>query len=149
MSLLILTCVYVRMWMLWPYLTIVHFLDIETKIRLGRVLFYALVSRKLFLLQFWGAEKDTSRLESAIFEDLNRYCWSQQNNANGMANQTNNTDGQVMITLSFTLYSLVKFSKTKTCFSLSDLHVNRAKWHRTLATDRQYPRSANTCPRFR
>ncbi|KAJ6635164.1 hypothetical protein Bhyg_13747 [Pseudolycoriella hygida] len=44
---------------------------------------------------FWGAEKDTSRLESAIFEDLNRYCWSQQNNSNGLSNQPNNTDGQI------------------------------------------------------
>lgn len=45
--------------------------------------------------QFWGAEKDTSRIESAIFEDLNRYCWSQQNNSGVLSNQSGNTDGQV------------------------------------------------------
>jgi hypothetical protein len=60
--------------------------------------------------QFWGAEKETQqRLESAIFEDLNRYCWNQQNNAanisisSATANSSssagpqviNNGDGQV------------------------------------------------------
>lgn len=48
-----------------------------------------------FRFQFWGAEKDTSRLESAIFEDLNRYCWSQQSNSGSNTNQSINTDGQV------------------------------------------------------
>lgn len=35
-------------------------------------------------IQFWGAEKEShqQRLETAIFEDLNRYCWNQQNNSN-------------------------------------------------------------------
>lgn len=46
-------------------------------------------------MQFWGAEKDTTRLESAIFEDLNRYCWSQQNSTGSANNQSGNTDGQV------------------------------------------------------
>lgn len=60
-------------------------------------------------LQFWGAEKETQqRLESAIFDDLNRYCWNQQNAANisistattnsstNSASQVfNNGDGQV------------------------------------------------------
>lgn len=50
--------------------------------------------------QFWGtAEKDTSRLDSAIFEDLNRYCWNQQTNGlNGGINNSQtpiNTDGQI------------------------------------------------------
>lgn len=100
-----------------------------------------------FSLQFWGAEKDTSRLESAIFEDLNRYCWSQQNNANGISNQTNNTDGQVLRNLdSHSVYSKQTLTISN---SLSDLHINRIEWHRTMATDRQYTRPANTRPRFR
>ncbi|KAG5681938.1 hypothetical protein PVAND_011339 [Polypedilum vanderplanki] len=68
--------------------------------------------------QFWGAEKETEtqqqRLETAIFEDLNRYCWNQQNttanisistvtsnSSNGNSNTTsgpqilNSTDGQI------------------------------------------------------
>lgn len=79
------------------------------------------------LLQFWGAEKETQqqRLETAIFEDLNRYCWNQQSssgsnnsgnstanisistatsNSSGNGNSTtsgpqllNSTDGQVLI----------------------------------------------------
>ena len=28
--------------------------------------------------QFWGADKDPSRLDAGVFEDLNRFCWSQQ-----------------------------------------------------------------------
>lgn len=28
-------------------------------------------------LQFWNTDKDHSRLESTIFEDLDRYCWQQ------------------------------------------------------------------------
>lgn len=55
--------------------------------------------------QFWGAEKETQqRLESAIFEDLNRYCWNQQNAANASTSSTstnvssshNNSGSQVL-----------------------------------------------------
>lgn len=66
-------------------------------------------------MQFWGAEKETQqRLESAIFEDLNRYCWNQQNAANisistATTNSSsnsgpqvvNNVDGQVLIYSAF------------------------------------------------
>lgn len=45
-------------------------------------------------LQFWGAEKEP-RLDSAIFEDLNRFCWTQQNNSSDLNSQTCNTDGQI------------------------------------------------------
>ncbi|XP_070492198.1 uncharacterized protein [Chironomus tepperi] len=61
--------------------------------------------------QFWGAEKETQqRLETAIFEDLNRYCWNQQQNTanisistatNNSSNSTTsgpsliNADGQI------------------------------------------------------
>lgn len=30
---------------------------------------------------FWSCDKDTVRLESAILDDLNKYCWSQQEDA--------------------------------------------------------------------
>lgn len=30
---------------------------------------------------FWSCDKDTVRLETAILEDLNKYCWSQQEDA--------------------------------------------------------------------
>ncbi|XP_041764112.1 myb-like protein Q [Anopheles merus] len=30
--------------------------------------------------QFWGPDKDANRLDPAMFEDLNRYCWIQQSN---------------------------------------------------------------------
>jgi hypothetical protein len=66
-----------------------------------------------YLFQFWGAEKETQqRLETAIFEDLNRYCWNQQQNTanisistatNNSSNSTTsgpsliNADGQVLI----------------------------------------------------
>lgn len=67
-------------------------------------------NRRPFSLQFWGAEKETQqRLETAIFEDLNRYCWNQQNSANISISTANansstnpgpqvisNTDGQVL-----------------------------------------------------
>lgn len=57
---------------------------------------YILIVHFFFYLKFWGAEKDSNRLESAIFEDLNRYCWSNQaNNISGSSNQITNTDGQV------------------------------------------------------
>ncbi|XP_052869009.1 probable serine/threonine-protein kinase tsuA [Anopheles cruzii] len=63
--------------------------------------------------QFWGSDKDANRLDPAMFEDLNRYCWIQQNNNNNNNssaannNSTNNnnngalnhqvadTDGQI------------------------------------------------------
>uniref|UniRef100_A0A182J4L3 C2H2-type domain-containing protein n=1 Tax=Anopheles atroparvus TaxID=41427 RepID=A0A182J4L3_ANOAO len=38
--------------------------------------------------QFWGSDKDSNRLDPAMFEDLNRYCWIQQNNNN---NNNNNS----------------------------------------------------------
>lgn len=44
--------------------------------------------------QFWGAEKETQqRLETAIFEDLNRYCWtaSAPPTTNGSVTDTQNT----------------------------------------------------------
>jgi hypothetical protein len=68
----------------------------------------------IIYFQFWGAEKETQqRLETAIFEDLNRYCWNQQQNTanisistatNNSSNSTtsgpsliNGADGQVLI----------------------------------------------------
>lgn len=46
-------------------------------------------------IQFWGAEKETQqRLETAIFEDLNRYCWSTTTTSattNGSVTDTINT----------------------------------------------------------
>lgn len=53
-------------------------------------LFVRLVS----FAQFWGAEKETQqRLETAIFEDLNRYCWtaSAPPTTNGSVTDTQNT----------------------------------------------------------
>lgn len=44
--------------------------------------------------QFWGAEKDSSRLDSTLFDDLNRYCW-QQNSSSDLSSQVCNTDGQI------------------------------------------------------
>uniref|UniRef100_A0AAG5D007 C2H2-type domain-containing protein n=1 Tax=Anopheles atroparvus TaxID=41427 RepID=A0AAG5D007_ANOAO len=38
--------------------------------------------------QFWGSDKDSNRLDPGMFEDLNRYCWIQQNNNN---NNNNNS----------------------------------------------------------
>lgn len=32
---------------------------------------------------FWACDKDTVRLESAILDDLNKYCWSGQEDATG------------------------------------------------------------------
>uniref|UniRef100_A0A2M4CRT6 Putative wrky transcription factor protein 1 n=1 Tax=Anopheles darlingi TaxID=43151 RepID=A0A2M4CRT6_ANODA len=40
--------------------------------------------------QFWGSDKDVNRLDPAMFEDLNRYCWIQQNNNNNTSNANNN-----------------------------------------------------------
>lgn len=34
-------------------------------------------------------------MESAIFEDLNRYCWTQQNSSSDINSQPCNTDGQI------------------------------------------------------
>lgn len=59
------------------------------------ILLFANFSVFAFFVQFWGAEKDTSRLESAIFEDLNRYCWTQQNSSSDISSQPCNTDGQI------------------------------------------------------
>ncbi|CAO1412962.1 unnamed protein product [Diamesa tonsa] len=50
--------------------------------------------------QFWGAEKETHRLETAIFDDLN-YCWNQQSNnltttnSPSSSGQVVNPDGQI------------------------------------------------------
>ncbi|XP_058061374.1 ichor-like [Anopheles bellator] len=40
--------------------------------------------------QFWGSDKDANRLDPAMFEDLNRYCWIQQNNNNNNHHNNNN-----------------------------------------------------------
>lgn len=77
------------------------------------ITFFSINSLILFYFQFWGAEKETQqRLETAIFEDLNRYCWNQQQNTanisistatNNSSNSTTsgpsliNADGQVLI----------------------------------------------------
>lgn len=48
---------------------------------------------------FWN-EKDTVKLETAIFEDLNKYCWNSEDPANNaVQNQKSNTDGQIYTTL--------------------------------------------------
>ncbi|CAO1407041.1 unnamed protein product [Diamesa serratosioi] len=55
----------------------------------------------LLNFQFWGAEKETHRLETAIFDDLNRYCWNQQSNnltttnSPSSSSQVVNPDGQI------------------------------------------------------
>ncbi|XP_049281954.1 mucin-5AC-like [Anopheles funestus] len=41
--------------------------------------------------QFWGPDKDANRLDPAMFEDLNRYCWIQQTN-NTTTTGNNNTN---------------------------------------------------------
>ncbi|CRK98496.1 CLUMA_CG011853, isoform A [Clunio marinus] len=70
---------------------------------------YSLSDFKIIKINFWGGEKDTQqRLESAIFEDLNRYCWNQHNAANisistattnsgnnSVPQVPNNSDGQI------------------------------------------------------
>lgn len=47
--------------------------------------------------QFWGTDKDPNRLDAGVFEDLNRFCWSQQqtNNGNLSGFSNNNSDGQI------------------------------------------------------
>lgn len=40
---------------------------------------------RLFHFQFWNNEKDTDRLESTIFEDLDRYCWATSANTTHVA----------------------------------------------------------------
>lgn len=63
-------------------------------------------------LQFWGAEKETHRLETAIFDDLNRYCWNQQSNnltttnSPSSSGQVVNPDGQVSV-FYFFYYQLI------------------------------------------
>ena len=50
-----------------------------------------------FETNFW-ADKDTVKLESAILEDLNKYCWSDQDMSNGVAvskGNGGNTDGHI------------------------------------------------------
>lgn len=54
--------------------------------------FFSLLKKKT---QFWGAEKDANRFDSTIFEDLNRYCWTQQNSTSDLGSQVCNTDGQI------------------------------------------------------
>uniref|UniRef100_A0A182HKH1 Uncharacterized protein n=1 Tax=Anopheles arabiensis TaxID=7173 RepID=A0A182HKH1_ANOAR len=36
--------------------------------------------RAIKVFKFWGPDKDANRLDPAMFEDLNRYCWIQQSN---------------------------------------------------------------------
>lgn len=31
-----------------------------------------------YSFQFWGTDKDPNRLDAGVFEDLNRFCWTQQ-----------------------------------------------------------------------
>lgn len=68
--------------------------------------------------QFWGTDKDPNRLDAGVFEDLNRFCWNQQqqqqhqpqphlhqpqpnqpgaqnNGAGAMSAFTSSTDGQI------------------------------------------------------
>jgi hypothetical protein len=110
-----------------------------------------LITTHSVLLQFWGAgEKETQqqRLETAIFEDLNRYCWNQQSstanisistatsNSSGSGSTTsgpqiiNSTDGQVLIynnrrRVTLTLTSLIEVNRlcvfTRLLLSLSSL----------------------------
>ncbi|XP_035780476.1 sal-like protein 1 isoform X2 [Anopheles albimanus] len=42
------------------------------------------------MMMFWGSDKDVNRLDPAMFEDLNRYCWIQQNNNNNTSSANNN-----------------------------------------------------------
>lgn len=55
----------------------------------------------LFLLsQFWGPDKDVNRLDQSMFDDMNRYCWIQQQNngqqpVGSISNSVTDTDGQV------------------------------------------------------
>ncbi|XP_053670352.1 probable serine/threonine-protein kinase tsuA [Anopheles nili] len=42
--------------------------------------------------QFWGSDKDANRLDPTMFEDLNRYCWVQQNNNNTTTSNNNNNN---------------------------------------------------------
>ncbi|XP_055636932.1 zinc finger protein sens [Toxorhynchites rutilus septentrionalis] len=53
--------------------------------------------------QFWGPDKDTNRLDQSMFDDINRYCWiQQQNSGSGQAggagtvgSAVTDTDGQI------------------------------------------------------
>ncbi|XP_055606009.1 probable serine/threonine-protein kinase tsuA [Uranotaenia lowii] len=50
--------------------------------------------------QFWGPDKDANRLDQSMFDDINRYCWIQQNNGTNHAgaaveNTVTDTDGQI------------------------------------------------------
>lgn len=46
---------------------------------------------------FWNCDKETVRLETAILEDLNKYCWSQDDQGElvGNNNVAKNTDGHI------------------------------------------------------
>ncbi|XP_058455051.1 zinc finger protein sens [Malaya genurostris] len=53
--------------------------------------------------QFWGPDKDANRLDQTMFDDINRYCWIQQQNngagqptgSNPVSNAVTDTDGQI------------------------------------------------------
>lgn len=86
----------------------------------------------IFFDQFWGAEKDASRLDSTLFEDLNRYCW-QQNNSGDLNSQTCNTDGQI--------YTLTVLNGSEpTWLPQTDQNLNQRKMNET--NDGQAPASA-------
>lgn len=48
--------------------------------------------------QFWGTDKDINKLDSTIFDDLNR-CWNQQSGGGDIGSQVGNTDGQVKLVM--------------------------------------------------
>ncbi|XP_053690803.1 zinc finger protein sens [Sabethes cyaneus] len=53
--------------------------------------------------QFWGPDKDVNRLDQTMFDDINRYCWIQQQSsgsgqpstAGSVSNAVTDTDGQI------------------------------------------------------
>ncbi|XP_058825408.1 zinc finger protein sens [Topomyia yanbarensis] len=46
--------------------------------------------------QFWGPDKDTNRLDQTMFDDINRYCWiQQQNNGAGQPSGTSSVGNAV------------------------------------------------------
>ncbi|KAK9869889.1 hypothetical protein WA026_003609 [Henosepilachna vigintioctopunctata] len=51
-----------------------------------------------FDASFWS-DKDTVKLETAILEDLNKYCWSTEEASNSVVHTKTNTDGHIYTTL--------------------------------------------------
>ncbi|XP_062565096.1 zinc finger protein sens-like [Armigeres subalbatus] len=50
--------------------------------------------------QFWGPDKDVNRLDQSMFDEMNRYCWIQQQNngqpsVGSISNSVADTDGQI------------------------------------------------------